>query len=327
MNVGVMIFLIILIFLVCMIFGVLYAVFRKVFYCPPNKRKDIYELPDGEQYQEQREYMLSLIRDVAAQPYEWVSITSRDGLKLMGKYYHNADHAPVEIMFHGYHGAAEREFCGQFRICRELGHNALLVDQRAHGASQGTVTTFGIKERYDCLDWITYVMERFGANTKIMLCGLSMGAATVMMASELDLPENVIGIAADCGYDSPKNIICKVVEGMGWPPAKVYPFIRIAAMLFGHFNLDESSAIEALKHTKVPVLMIHGEDDRFVPCQMSRNCYQVCASERKYILTVPKAGHGISYILDKDSYVHAVKDFSAVCLEEMKKNEQKQYLH
>lgn len=149
-----------------------------------------------------------MIRDTLSIPYEDVFITSFDGLRLHAKFYAASERkAPVQIMFHGYKSSAERDFCGGLREGIDGGFNVLLVDQRAHGESEGKYLTFGVNERFDCLSWASYAAERFGNDVKIYLYGISMGAATVLMASALPLPKSVSGIVADCGYTSPKDII------------------------------------------------------------------------------------------------------------------------
>ena len=184
----------------------------------------------------------------------------------------------------------------------------MVVYQRAHRESGGKTITFGVKERFDCLDWIAYANERFSKDTPILLMGLSMGAATVLMAAGLELPANVKGIMADCGFSSPKEILQEVIKQMKFPVRITYFFVRTAARIFGHFDPEEASAIEALKEAKVPVLIIHGDDDRFVPSRMSRENYDACASTKE-ILIVPGAGHGLSYCVDAKAYEKAVEDF------------------
>ena len=289
--------------------------FRKVFYSPMNRKCDPYALPRGEQYQRERERMLSLVREMDGIPYEPVTITAFDGTKLFGRYYHVRDGAPLQLQFHGYHGAALRDFCGGNKLAREAGHNTLVVDQRAHGRSGGTVISFGILERRDCLAWARYAVSRFGAGTPVFLSGVSMGASTVLMASELALPANIIGIIADCPYSSPEAIMRKVCRvDMHLPPALVLPFIRLGARLFGHFDTRESDAVRAVKNTGVPILLLHGEDDRFVPCEMSREICAACAGDITCV-TFPDAGHGLSYIVDTEKYENEVARFVSRCLQ------------
>mgnify|MGYP002513477673 CR=1 FL=1 len=212
-------------------------------------------------------------------------------------------------MFHGYRGNADRDLCGGVQRCFSIGRSCLMVDQRAAGESQGKVITFGIKEHRDCLAWVDFMVEHFGPDVKIILTGISMGAATVLMAGGTDLPKNVIGILADCGYDSPKHIIQTVIrDQMHLPPKLCYPFVKLGARLYGHFDLDETSPVEAVQRCTVPVLFFHGEADDYVPCDMSRINYDACAS-RKQLVTIPGAGHGLSYPVAPEFYVKELREF------------------
>lgn len=265
-------------------------------------------VPEGEQYEVFSDVIIKGANNILNAPYEKVTTTSRDGIKLVGRYYHVKDDAPVSIIFHGYRSNIGTDCNGGYYLSVKNGYNVLVVYQRGHRESGGKTITFGVKERYDCLDWISYVNERFGEDTPILLMGLSMGAATVLMAAGLELPSNVKGVMADCGYSSPKEILQEVIKQMKYPLRLTYFFVRMSARIFGHFDPEEASAVEALKNAKVPVLIIHGDDDRFVPSRMSRDNYEACASQKE-ILIVPGAGHGLSYCVDAKAYEKAVQEF------------------
>ena len=287
-----------------------YACFRMAFYAPRKNavQTDAIDIPEGEIYEPYRPQMERWTREVRAMPREHFTITSFDGLTLHADFFEYAPGAPMEIMFHGYRGSAERDLSGGVQRCFLLGRSVLLVDQRCSRRSGGEVITFGINEHRDCLAWAKFAAQHFGPDQKIILTGISMGAATVMMTADKDLPPNVIGILADCGYSSPKAIICKVIRDMKLPPALGYPFVKLGAKVFGHFDLEADSPEEALKHARVPVIFYHGEADDFVPCDMSRSNYEVCAS-RKALITVPGAGHGLSYPVQPERYLETLRDF------------------
>ncbi len=297
-------------FLAAAVLVIAYVCFRIAFYVPsrgpaPTDRVDI---PEGEIYEPFREPMEKWAWETRAMPCEDMAITSFDGLTLRGKYYEYAPDAPIELMFHGYRGNAERDLCGGVQRCFKLGHSALIVNQRASATSDGHVITFGIREHRDCLSWLAFALERFGSDVKIILTGISMGAATVMMTADKPLPHNVLGILADCGFTSPKAIIRKVIHRMGLPVALAYPFVRLGGKLFGGFDIEEGSAAEALKNATVPVIFFHGEADGYVPCDMSRENYEACTS-RKRLVTVAGADHGLAYVYAPEEYRQAVREF------------------
>ena len=285
-----------------------YICFRMAFLADRKADQEAFPIPEGEIYEPYRERMIQWIKETRAMDYENMEITSADGLKLRGKYYECQPGAVIELMFHGYRGNADRDLCGGVQRCFALGRNTLIVDQRACGTSEGKVITFGIRESEDCLLWIDHLIRRFGPDVRIIITGISMGASTVMLAAGKDLPKQVIGVLADCGFTSAKEIIQKVIRQMKLPPKLAYPFVKLGALLFGKFNPDADSALEAMKRCKIPVLLIHGEEDDFVPCDMSRKNYEACVAPKK-LWTVPGAGHGLSILVDKQGYLRELRDF------------------
>ncbi len=289
-----------------LMFAISYICFRMAFYVPENFQ--VGDIPEGEIYEPFKEQMLNWIEETRSMPYEEFSITSFDGLKLFGKYYEYEKGAPIEIMFHGYRGSAQRDLCGGVQRCFRLKRSALIVDQRCSGKSEGNVITFGINEHKDCLRWVDFAVKHFGSDVKIILTGISMGASTVLMATGESLPENVIGVLADCGYDKPETIIKRVIGQMGLPVNAGYFFVKLGARIYGHFDLAESSPQEAIKKCKVPVIFFHGEADDYVPCEMSKINFDTCLT-RKMLITVPDAGHGLSYLVAPEKYVDALEKF------------------
>lgn len=274
----------------------------------PVKGRDYLHAPHGKRIEAYREDMERIFIALVDKPFEAVSVFSQDGLKLTGRYYHKRDGAPLIIGFHGYRSSSLTDLCCLNELNDLLGHNLLLVDQRAHGDSQGRTIAFGIQERWDVLSWVDHAVERFGAEVKIFLYGISMGASTVLMASDLGLPENVKGIIADCPYSSPKKIIQKVSEKMEFPPKLSWPLIVLGAKLYGGFDIRETDAVKPAAETDVPILLIHGEADGFVPCEMSD---EICGHDNPLIEkhTFPGADHGISYLSDPERYNKIVTEF------------------
>ena len=290
--------------------AIAFICFRMAFYVPDRdpERYDMDTVPDGEIYEPFRESMERWAAETKALPHEEFCITTFDGLKLYGKYYEYKKGAPIELMFHGYRGNAQRDLSGGVQRCFALHRSAFIVDQRCSERSGGNVITFGIHEHRDCLCWVDFMVKHFGPDVKIILTGISMGASTVLMAAGHPLPKNVIGVLADCGYNSAKDIIRKVIRQMNIPVAPGYFFVKLGARIFGHFDLEETSPEEMLKHCKVPVIFFHGENDDFVPCEMSKRNYDACAS-KKMLVTIPGAGHGLSYPIAPQKYLASVREF------------------
>ena len=268
------------------------------------------EIPPGKAYEPYRPVLKKWMEEARKMPCEEMEITSFDGLKLRGKYYECIPGAPMELMLHGYRGNGERDLCGGIQRAFALGRNVLIPDQRAGGRSEGRVITFGINESKDCVTWLEHIEKRFGPDVKVIITGVSMGAATVMMAAGRELPKCVVGVLADCGYTSPRAIIKKVIRDMKLPADLLYPFVRLGAIVFGRFDPDSYSPEEAMANCKLPVIFVHGEADDFVPCEMTRRNYELCTGP-KVLLTVPGAGHGLSYPAAPERYIRTLKDFNA----------------
>ena len=239
--------------------------------------------------------------------FEEAEIASFDGLRLHARVCGAEAGKPLLLLLHGWRSSAARDFGCVLEFYRAQGFGLILVDQRAHGKSGGKTISFGVHERRDCLAWARWADERYHPSA-MYLDGISMGAATVLMASEFDLPASVRGIIADCGYTSPRDILKKVIRQCHLPVAPIYFLVRLGARVFGRFDPEAASAARALEQCRVPVLFIHGEADGFVPCDMSRENYARCAAP-KALVTVPGADHGFSYLVDREGVEAALRRF------------------
>ena len=286
--------------------------FLMAFYSPARQepKTDAERFPPGKIYEPYHPRMREWMDQVEKMPYEPLTITTHDGLTLRGKYYELSPDSPVEILFHGYRGLAERDLCGAVQRCFAVGHSALLVDQRAGGNSDGHVITFGVKESRDVPLWAQAAADRFGADRPVIIGGVSMGASTVMLAAGNPLPPNVVGVLADCGYTTAPAIIKKVIREMHLPAKLLYPLVRLGALLYGGFDPNKANCTKALAKATLPVIFFHGDNDAFVPCDMSHENFAACAAPKR-LVTTPGAGHGLCYPADEEGYVAAVRAFDA----------------
>ncbi len=247
---------------------------------------------------------------LAAQPLEDVFIQSGDGLRLHGAYLKaNSENKNVAILAHGYTSRGKNNGSMARLFYEVLGYNILLPDNRAHGESQGVYIGFGWPDRKDYLQWIDYVIAREGEDCQIVLHGLSMGGATVLMVSGEKLPGNVKAIISDCAYTSAYDVLSYRMKRIYKIPS--FPFIQLASLgckLAAGYSFSEASAVSQVKKATVPILFIHGEDDKFVPVAMVHQLYKACLSE-KSLFVVPKAGHAESFYTDREGYIEQVSAF------------------
>lgn len=238
-----------------------------------------------------------------------VEMMAQDGEKLVGHWFPCDNAKRTVIAMHGWRSSWSNDF-GLISEFLQSNHcSVLYVEQRGQGNSGGDYMGLGLLERYDCKDWVNWVNEIQGDVLPIYLAGVSMGAATVLMATGVDLPENVHGVIADCGFTSPYEISKHVVENN----------LHMSCGLMGEvadalckkkmqISTREYSTIYAMKQNQIPVLFIHGADDTFVPVNMTYENYKACAGPKE-LLIIPGAEHAMSYYIDHEKYEKNVRAF------------------
>ena len=209
-----------------------------------------------------------------------LELTSRDGLRLRAWFYDQGSDVTV-MLCHGYRGGPE-ELSGIAAHLYREGFNVLLPYHRAHGPSEGSYFTMGVREKLDAADWVKK-LAALKPEGKIVLFGWSMGANTVMGAVGEALPENVVCAAADCGYESLKDqLLFSCRQVMPRLPAKraFLALLDLYCRGVRGFSIAEERR-GALACTRVPMLFIHGTDDDIVPFENLARCCGPCASEKR----------------------------------------------
>ncbi len=246
-----------------------------------------------------------------------IHLQSRDGLTLAAHYIppENGEPKGIYLQVHGYRSHPICDFAGCELEMHRCGYGLFLIDQRGCGGSAGNTITFGLRERYDVVDWCTWLQTHF-PTVPVLLDGISMGATTVLLAAGEALPDNVVGIIADCGYTSPDAICKKVLrQWFHLPPFPLY----YAAVLWIRILTGEwfcrpgkgdphatGDVCHATTRNKLPLLLAHGEDDSFVPHRMGQAIYDSCRGKDVTFLSVPGAEHGMSWLMDKERYRSAI---------------------
>jgi len=237
-----------------------------------------------------------------------VETESHDGLRLVGHWLEAPQPKRIIVAMHGWRGSWARDFGLISEFWREQGCSVLFAEQRGQGESGGDHIGFGLLERHDCLRWVNWVNENH-PGLPVYLAGVSMGATTVLMAGGMELPENVRGILADCGYTSAYDIWKHVAEHnlhlrYGLYAASANDLCR------KRIDLDarDYSTLDAMAECEVPVLFVHGTDDSFVPISMTYENYKACAAPKR-LLVVPGAEHATSWLTDRQAYEKALTEF------------------
>lgn len=248
-------------------------------------------------------------KQLEAKKSETVTITSRDGISLVGHFIPSENPKRVIIAMHGWRSSWTKDFGTMSDFWEANDCSVLYAEQRGQNNSGGDYMGFGLTERYDVLNWINWVTERCGSKLPIYLAGVSMGATTVLMAAGLNLPSNVHGIAGDCGFTSPQAI-WKHVANKNLHLVYGLRSIMADTMFKERLQMatNDYSTVEALKNSKTPILLVHGTEDHFVPVEMTYENYVACAAPKKLFI-VPGADHGMSYYTDKQGYEKTIEEF------------------
>lgn len=244
-----------------------------------------------------------------SQPHKVVTIAACDREKLVGHWLACPAAKRIIVAMHGWRSSWSSDFGTIADFWHSRGCSVLYAEQRGQGNSGGEYIGFGLTERFDCLAWIRWVNSNNPDKLPIYLAGVSMGATTVLMAAALELPDNVKGIMADCGFTSAREIWQHVAEKNLHLHYRIHgPIADRLCHSRIQMRPDAYSTVEAMAKCRVPVIFAHGAQDRFVPVEMTYENYKACRAP-KQLLIVPGADHGMSHYMEKLRYEAAIEEF------------------
>lgn len=219
-----------------------------------------------------------------------IEMNSYDDLSLVAQFIENeTDDQKAVILAHGFRNTSD-DMGKLAKFYYDRGFDILLPDARGHGESEGDYIGYGWHDRLDYVDWINLLIEEYGTEN-IILHGNSMGAATVLMTSGEELPEEVKGIIADSSYSTIKDELAHQLQHLYGLPA--FPLLEVTSVISktrAGYMLGEGSATQQVKKNTLPLLIIHGEDDDLVPTDMAHEIYNEAGGEKELWL-VPETGH------------------------------------
>lgn len=239
-----------------------------------------------------------------------LTIMSEDGLKLKGYFYKSIyDSNKTALLIHGY-GADYREMQPYAKMFVDMGYNILVVENRAHGKSEGNMIGMGWFDKEDILSWINVLIER-DEKCKIVLFGVSMGGTAVCMSAGLDLPKNVVCGISDCAftnvYDQMEYVLMRKKKTKP-REALLKIFYKYMKRVY-YFDLKDADAMKCLSASKIPMMFIHGKDDDYVPVENALKLSGKVPDYRKDVYLVENAGHALCYVTNPRKYQFRVREF------------------
>ncbi len=257
-------------------------------------------------YDKVREEIFAAKRRMKELPFKEVEITSSDGLKLVADYY-DFGKEKTAICMHGYHSLPLNGFSVVAERFIKQGYNVLLPFQRAHGKSEGKYMTYGLKESDDLLKWIDFI-SAIPSCEKILVYGISMGGATVGIASSEITSKKVKALVIDCGYTTVDALLWHIVEERNLPGKLFIPGIsRLVKRRIG-MGFTDADTEKSLCKNKIPTLFIYGDCDKTVSKECIEKNYSACKAE-KDLLIVEGAGHSVALISGGEDALCRFDDF------------------
>lgn len=210
------------------------------------------------------------------------------------------------ILVHGYRGNS-LDMVRVAEMFNKMKYNILIPDLRGHGKSDGKYIGMGYDDHYDIVSWLKYLKKKY-PNAKVVLYGISMGAATVIMAAG-ENSSNLVATIEDSGYESIMGELKYQFKNIFHLP--VFPLLYTTSFitfLKANYSFNDGNTLKYVKKIKTPVLFIHGEDDKYVPIENARVLYENCHSSKE-LLTVAGAKHVASEYIDSKKYWATIEKF------------------
>lgn len=237
------------------------------------------------------------------------SILSSRNEKLYADVFTSTEKTDVWVVcIHGYTSSPEKMGMYAKVFCEDMKYNVLMPSLNGHADSENPKITMGWDDRLDILDWIDYIVRQI-PDSKIIIHGVSMGAATVMMTLGENLPSNVKCAIEDCGYTSVWDIFDYQIKNVTKIPKSMLIYsVDMVTRLRSKYDFKDASSVEQLKKSSTPTLFIHGEKDTFVPYYMLDAVFQAAKGDKEKV-SIPDAIHARSCCVNPQLYWGSIKNF------------------
>ncbi len=226
--------------------------------------------------------------------------------RLHGQYLDQGSNVCV-LLIHGIGGRGRDRFLDADFYLRR-GYNLLFPDLRANGSSQGFWQGMGQYEREDLLCWTEMMVRKLGPDCRLILDGTSMGASAALLFAGDGRERNLAAVVAEAGFSSAIELGRYRLRQYYMPAFVLVPLVRLWGRLLMGYDLAQADALAAMEHNRIPLFLLHGEEDDVVPCYMARRIWTACSAP-KQLLTVPQARHVQCRVLERRLCEEAMDEF------------------
>lgn len=212
------------------------------------------------------------------------------------------------VVLHGYNGSMEDVYDIAMHYADE-GYNILMPDLRAHGESEGSLIGMGWLDRLDVINWIDVILEE-NASAQVVIHGIDIGAETALMLSGEPVKDSIKAIVAEGAYTSAWDAVQPEYE-IRHEKLPVFPFMHMmnpVMKVWAGYSLKEADAVKQVSSSRIPILLIRGQNDTYSTGDMMKQLDQAIASEHE-VYTVPSGSHEDCRYADPDNYYNRTFEF------------------
>ena len=230
-----------------------------------------------------------------------------DGLKLYGEFYDFGKKKTAlflcgrcECLMYAYYYA---------KPYIESGLNVLFIDQRAHGYSEGQLSTVGIKESEDVVAWMKFIKDEYKQESFILHCVCVGGSSGLLATVSPNNPGLVEKIVVDGVFINFKESYRRHYLDLGHKIFPVFHLIWFWFRVYTGVSVNKASPFECVKKLDCPILFIHTKKDKYSLPENAQKVFDNTKTDKKYLVWFDVGSHSHIRNHATERYDETIKDF------------------
>ena len=230
-----------------------------------------------------------------------------DGYRLAGEYYDYGGKTAVIVVPGRMETVRYSHYYAQ--ALRGTGANILLIDNRAHGHSEGHRTALGFREYRDVIRWAELLHDHFG-NEAVVLYGLCIGCETCLFAATSEeAPDYIRGIITDGMFGRFSDSFKLHITERKHKAFPVLYEVMFLEWLFTGAKALTNGPFKRILKMRRPILFLHSREDQYSEPEVTEKMYADCPSPGKRIVWFPEGKHSRIRLKDSGRYDAAIAEF------------------